>query len=234
MAFPPSQIQAVQGSRPVLRYQLTTFRNEDDPTGIVDITGYEFELVVRRQDTAAEMFRLDGAIITAASGIFGFTLTPYHTNLPAAAYDAELRWWFPPDAPTAAPGDALAGTGAGNVDNGLHTYKFTYVAGDGESDGSPISDGVTVADKTVNGKVAVSAIAVGPAGTVSRKLYRTVAGGAGDHKLVATISGNVTTTYEDNVADASLGAALAVAAAQDWVPFDAVSLTYLVLAGVGR
>lgn len=98
MAFPPSQIEVVQGSKPVLRFQLPTFRNEDDPAGLVDITDYELELVVRRQDTAAEVFRLDGAIVTAASGIFKFTLTPLHTYLPAGTYDAEIRWWDTPGA----------------------------------------------------------------------------------------------------------------------------------------
>ena len=38
----------------------------------------------------------------------------------------------------------------------------------------------------------------------SRKLYRTAAGGS-QHKLVATIADNLTTTYVDNIADGALG-----------------------------
>lgn len=104
--------------------------------------------------------------------------------------------------------DDLAGAGAGNVDNGLHTYQITFVGPGGESPAGTTSGGVTVADKTVNGKVALTAIPTGAAntGVTARKIYRTVAGGAGSHKLVATISDNSTTTYEDNTADASLGA----------------------------
>lgn len=98
------------------------------------------------------------------------------------------------------------GTGAGNVDNGAHRYRVTFVTADGETDGGEISAAVTVADKTANGKVAVSAIPIGGSAVTSRKLYRTVAGGS-DYLLLTTISGNTTTTYTDNTADASLGAA---------------------------
>lgn len=234
MAFPPAIISVVQGSKPVLSYRLSTFRDENAPSGIVDITGYVFELIVRTVEAGEEVFRLTGEIVSASSGTFKFNLTPEHTFLTPDDYEAELRWFVPPDAPTTAPVDNLAGAGAGNVDNGLHTYMVTFVGPEGESEGSPVSAGVTVADKTVDGKVAVSSIPVGPTGTLSRKLFRTVAGGTGDHKLVTTISGNVTTTYEDNTADASLGDALAAAADDEWYPFDAVVLPYQVELGAGR
>jgi hypothetical protein len=112
--------------------------------------------------------------------------------------------------------DALAGGGAGNVENGVHSYKVTFVTAQGETEAGTVSDGVTVVDKTVNGKVALTAIptatyviksttAVIPAVT-SRKIYRTTAGGS-TYLLLATLSDNTTTTYTDNIADASLGAA---------------------------
>jgi uncharacterized phiE125 gp8 family phage protein len=110
-------------------------------------------------------------------------------------------------APTA-PTVALASPAApGNVENGAHRYRVTFVTADGETDGGTISSAVTVADKTVNGQVAVSAIPVGGSAVTSRKLYRTVAGGS-TYLLLATIADNTTTTYTDNIADASLGAAV--------------------------
>ncbi len=65
---------------------------------------------------------------------------------------------------------------------------------------------VTVADKSVNGKVELTAIPLGGALVTSRKLYRTTAGGS-TYLLLATLADNTTTTYTDNIADASLGAA---------------------------
>lgn len=55
-------------------------------------------------------------------------------------------------------------------------------------------------------RVQVSAIAIGPAGTTARKLYRSKAGQAA-LLLVATLADNLTLTYLDQVADAALGAA---------------------------
>jgi uncharacterized phiE125 gp8 family phage protein len=107
-------------------------------------------------------------------------------------------------APTA-PTVALAGVGAGVVDNGAHRYVATFVTADGETDAGAWSAVVTVADKTTNGKVQVSAIPVGGAAVTARKLYRTVAGGA-VALLVTTIADNLTTTYLDNTADSGLGA----------------------------
>lgn len=57
-------------------------------------------------------------------------------------------------------------------------------------------------------RVQLSNIAAGPTAApavTSRKLYRTVVGGA-QLKLLATLADNVTTTFLDSVADASLGA----------------------------
>jgi uncharacterized phiE125 gp8 family phage protein len=106
-----------------------------------------------------------------------------------------------------APTVALAGAGAGNVDNGTHQYRVTFVTTDGETQGGQISAQVTVADKTVNGQVAVSAIPIGGSKVTARKLYRTAAGGT-DFKLVTTINNNTATTYQDNTADAGLGASV--------------------------
>lgn len=101
---------------------------------------------------------------------------------------------------------ALAATPiAGNVDNGAHRYAATFVTADGETQAGTVSAAVTVADKTVNGKVELTAIPIGGALVTSRKLYRTAAGGS-TYLLLATIANNTATTYTDNIADSSLGA----------------------------
>jgi uncharacterized phiE125 gp8 family phage protein len=115
--------------------------------------------------------------------------------------DADFRETAPTE-PTVA---LIAPAAAGNVDNGAHRYRVTFVTADGETEGGSISAIVTVADKAVNGKVTVSAIPIGGSAVTSRKLYRTVAGGTA-YLFVATIADNSTTTYTDNIADATLGA----------------------------
>ena len=70
---------------------------------------------------------------------------------------------------------------------------------------------MTVVDAAVNGQVALTAIPTGSPGIVtSRKIYRTVAGGSA-WLLQSTIANNTATTATDNVADASLGAAIPTA-----------------------
>lgn len=106
--------------------------------------------------------------------------------------------------PSAAPTAALAGAGAGNVNSGTHSYSFAYVVSGVETGASAGSNVVTTSGG--NGKVDLTGITAGPSGTTARKIYRTIAGDTGSRKLVATISDNVTTTYQDNIADGSLGA----------------------------
>lgn len=107
-----------------------------------------------------------------------------------------------PTAPTVAlPAVAVAG----NVDNGAHRVGFTFITADGESEIGPLSAVVTIADKTVNGKIYVTAIAIGGAAVTSRKAYLVpVAGGA--PKFAATLADNTSTTMTLNVADSALGA----------------------------
>ncbi len=106
-----------------------------------------------------------------------------------------------PSAPTV----ALAGVGAGNVDNGAHRYLVTFVTADGETDAGLVSSAVTVADKTVNGKVALSNIPLGGSLVTARNLYRTIGGGT-TYLRLAQLADNTTTAYTDNIADSSLGA----------------------------
>lgn len=110
------------------------------------------------------------------------------------------------ETPPGACTGALAGAGAGDVDDGTHSYKITFVDADGETEGGATSNVVTVADKSTDGKVSLTSIPTGSGSVTSRKIYRTIAGDTGNYKLVATLADNVTTIYTDNTADAGLGA----------------------------
>jgi hypothetical protein len=59
-------------------------------------------------------------------------------------------------------------------------------------------------DTASTGQFALSSIPVGAALVTARKIYRTTANGS-QLKLLATLGDNTTTTYTDNIADASLG-----------------------------
>src|SRR5258705_246347 len=76
-----------------------------------------------------------------------------------------------------APSGALAGAGAGSVDNGAHRYKVTFVTAQGQTVAGTASSAVTVTDKTTNGKVSLTSIPTGSVFVTSRKVYRTAAGG---------------------------------------------------------
>jgi hypothetical protein len=122
---------------------------------------------------------------------------------------------------------ALAGAGAGNVDNGTHSWKVTLVGPGGESPAGTGSNQINVANKAANGQISLTAIPVGAAltGVTSRNIYRTVAGDAGNYKLVGSIADNVTTTYTDNIADASLGGIAPTSTQWDDTLFTAFSIS---------
>ena len=91
--------------------------------------------------------------------------------------------------------------GAGNP-NGAYTYKVTNVTASGETEGGDVSVSRTVSSKIIM----LTQVRTWWGRTVtSRKIYRTAASGL-QHKLVDTLSDNLTTTYSDNIADGSLGA----------------------------
>ena len=82
-------------------FALKDRRNEDDPRAVVDITGYVFKLIVKRnlEDADADaFFDLTGSIVSATDGTFKFVLTAAHTSFPPENYVGEIRWW------TSAPG----------------------------------------------------------------------------------------------------------------------------------
>lgn len=104
-----------------------------------------------------------------------------------------------PSAPTV----ALAGAGAGNVNAGAHRYAVTFVTADGETSSGDVSASVTTT--AGDGRVSITSIPLGGSLVTQRKLYRTAAGGS-TYLLLATLADNTTTSYTDNIADASLGA----------------------------
>lgn len=113
-----------------------------------------------------------------------------------------------PPTPSTACTAALSAAGAGNIDNGTHSYKVTFRRSVSDTDyiesgGSSASNVVTVTDKTTDGKISLTAIPLGATGTYSRRLWRTKAGGS-TYYLLAEITDNTTTIYADNIADSSL------------------------------
>jgi hypothetical protein len=135
-----------------------------------------------------------------ANGFWG-----WGTTSPAQRMHVNAGWLrFDHAATPGACSAALAGAGAGNVDNGTHVYWVTFVTAQGEGARGTATT-VTVANKTTNGQVSLTSVPLGAAGVTSRKIYRSVAGG-GPPLLLTTLADNTTTTYTDNTADASLGA----------------------------
>lgn len=108
--------------------------------------------------------------------------------------------------PTSAPTVALADPAdPGLVTAGAHTYGVAFYNGAGITCPGPTAT-VTVANASVNGKVELTNIPIGPVGTTGRKLYRSTISNT-NLVLLDTITNNTATTYTDNIADASLGAA---------------------------
>ena len=106
--------------------------------------------------------------------------------------------------PTTAPVGALAGLGAGNLEEDVYSYKVTFVNAAGESAGSPVSNEITVVDNSADGQIALTGVSVGPTGTTARRIYRTEGGGS-VYKFLFNRPDNVTTTFNDNIGDGGLG-----------------------------
>jgi hypothetical protein len=108
--------------------------------------------------------------------------------------------------PSTAPVLTSAPTGAVFASGSSYTYKVTYVnTALAEGDVSIASTFVVTANSM--GNILLTSIPVAPQswGVASRRIYRTVAGGA-TFKRLTEIADNTTTTYDDGIADASLGA----------------------------
>jgi hypothetical protein len=94
---------------------------------------------------------------------------------------------------------------AGSLTADTYTYWITYVTDQGETGLAPASNAVTVVDGAVAGKIDVT-IPVGSTPGVTytaRKIYRS-SSGTYWIRYLATVADNVTTTYRDNIPNASL------------------------------
>lgn len=105
-----------------------------------------------------------------------------------------------------APTVAQVTTGTGNLTNGAYLYRISWVDEYGETPASAAAPRVVV-DAT-HKQTTVTAPQPIPAGATHWRVYRTlVDGGDSDPVyLVATVS-RATASYQDNIADANLGAA---------------------------
>ena len=91
---------------------------------------------------------------------------------------------------------------AAGVLTGAYYYAITY-----EKDGVELVTGAISNTVNPSSNSITVTCPIGPTGITDRKLYRTEAGGS-TLKLLTTLGDNVTTTYVDNIADGSLGAAI--------------------------
>lgn len=123
-----------------------------------------------------------------------------------AMYGAPTKTSYTRPVPSALTATLASPAAPGNVDNGEHTYAVTFVNASGETTIGATAT-ATVADKGVNGQVALTNIPIGLTGTTARKVYRSEAGTTTPLKLLTTIANNTATTYTDNTADSALGAA---------------------------
>lgn len=101
--------------------------------------------------------------------------------------------------------------GAAGVLTGTYYYSLTFVTASGETAPWPgTAVGVSPNGQAVN----LTAIPIGPAGVIARRIYRTKASNIDvkDYWLVAEIPNNTATTFTDNVPDASL------TVPANWVP----------------
>jgi uncharacterized phiE125 gp8 family phage protein len=106
--------------------------------------------------------------------------------------------------PATAPTIALAGLGAGVVENGVHRVAVSYVTADGETPPGPLSAPVTVVDKTVNGKLAVSAIPAGGSAVTTIKLWMPLVGTVAPLFFAGSVANGVAVATI-NLADVGLG-----------------------------
>lgn len=99
-------------------------------------------------------------------------------------------------------GPAVADGAAGNVTVGTHRWAVTFTKAGSESALGPFTSFASAG--TVH--CSLTAVPLGPAGTTGRNVYKTIAGGLTDFRLIGAIADNVTPTFDDNLADATLNA----------------------------
>lgn len=181
----PSFTVTKQGTTHELRYRIAQdlFRSLALDTGTSDLpTHYTIASQTTLGLPKLYVYRVNGSAIT-------LVVSNYQKKAPVPVDY--------PSAPTVAEGSA------GNVTGTNLKWRITFVTADGETEGGDVSSALSPSSK----QIALTAIPVSPERTVTaRKVYR-LDTSTGTYKLVGTISDNVTTTYTDDVATASLGAA---------------------------
>lgn len=159
--------------------------------------------------------RLNGAnpfqtmnLSSGSSGMGGLKIGRSLTFTPTQTLDIAGHMSFDDVAEPSQSGftAALAGAGAGNVDNGVHYYAVEFYTAIGVTGAVTPVINVTVTDKTTNGQVNLASLPVSTdPRVVGRRIYRTTAGGTSAFAYyLASIADNTTTTYTDNLADSSL------------------------------
>lgn len=154
-------------------------------------------------DTTLEYYRIGSLQGNMLDGDGSTVLFNWFTEfgLSQTVINVDFTSFNPFTAPAALT--AADGGGSGNLSAGAYLYKVTFVTSNGETQGGTESGSVTLA---ASHKMSLTAIPTGPTGTLYRNIYRTVAGGAsGTEHFLVQIPDNTTTTYTDNIADASLG-----------------------------
>lgn len=93
--------------------------------------------------------------------------------------------------------------GAGNVDEGDHAYRVSYISVTGIESNLGLSSN-TITAASGGSQVSLTGIPVSPdSQVVARRIYRSQ-GGDATFRFLTTIEDNTTTTFTDNTADASL------------------------------
>lgn len=146
-------------------------------------------------------YTLDGKTTAGLSKILTYPLS--NCTLLLKAYDKRCPDLI--DFPIA-PG--LEDGGVGLLSGTDYTWRITFVHPTGETEGGTSSEQFDVTLR----KVTLIDVPLSPVHSVTaRKVYRTASAGI-QHKLVGTISDNITRTFSDNLADGSLGANVPTAA----------------------
>lgn len=145
--------------------------------------------------TSRNIYRtlVGGSVYKLSGTIADNTTQTYTDNIP----DASLT--------TTAP--TVNTTATNLLSAGVYHWKITFVTADGETNAGTASAAKTIdpANELPPALSAIPTSAVAGITVTARKIYRTAVGGT-VYKFVATIADNSTTTYTDNIPDASLGA----------------------------
>ena len=181
---------------------ISTFTNDagylTPATALFTRTGTELTTT-----NAGDDLDIDGDIY--ANKMLGINLLAGETPAKELDIKGELNFQI-----IASPVNTMAYTlgGPGNKDNGTVRYKVTFECIRGETNLSSIYTSVTVTDNTTNGQVLFTDVPISVDDEVtSRKIYRGKVGSStSTYYYVGEIADNTTTTFTDNIADASLPA----------------------------